>query len=82
MKTTYIQKDVKLRLSLLNGEDDPNPKSRGISMSLRVNLVEATLIGAGIALAGMMLHECCSKASEVRALRRIAKQKQKDTFKF
>ena len=83
MRTTYIQKDIKLRLSLLKGEHDPEPKSKAVGFSVKMNLAEATAVGAGIVLAAVAISECRQKIYENRALKRILEEKEdKEICKF
>lgn len=74
MKNTYIQKDMNLRLSLLKGKDDPKPKSASFKCSVRMNLMQASLVGAGILLVGAMVNECIQKSGEVKAIKKLARE--------
>jgi len=69
MKNTYIRKDVGVKLALLKGKDDPDPKKTGFNFSITLNLAEAAAIGAGIALLGITVYECFKKSCETKVLR-------------
>ncbi|MBE6688769.1 MAG: hypothetical protein E7588_05775 [Ruminococcaceae bacterium] len=82
MRTTYIQKDIKLRLSLFKGEHDPEPKSKSVGFSVKMNLAEAAAIGAGVALAVVAISECRQKICENRALKRLLEEKEEKELNF
>ena len=82
MRTTYIQKDLKVRLSLFKGEHDPEPKSKSVGFSVKMNLAEAVALGAGVVLAVAAISECRQKIYENRALKRLLKEKEEKENKF
>lgn len=74
MRTTYIHEDVKLRLSLLRGSDDSNPKSAALGFSIKMNLLETAALVAGVAIAVMAIHEYRVSACEQRVKKKLLKE--------
>lgn len=72
IRNTYIQKDINLRLALFKGKNDPQPKRASTSLSVKFNLVEALVAGAGILALGFTLHRYRLKACEAKVLRKLA----------
>ena len=79
MRSTYIQKDVNVRLSLLKGSNDPSPRKTALGFSVRVNLLETLALYAGLALSVMTIHECYKRACEERAKKKLIAKYRHDT---
>ncbi|MBQ9940446.1 MAG: hypothetical protein IJO74_02780 [Clostridia bacterium] len=80
MQTTYIKKDVKVRLSLLKGKNDPCPQNKVFDYSMTLNLVQVCACGIGIAAAGLFVYQCIKNSCEAKIMRKLA-QKNRELLK-
>lgn len=77
MKNTYIKQDVNLRTTLMkSGESEP--KSVGADFSIKLNLIEAAAVGAGVLLVISIVSECRDKARERRIMKKLEAQKREN----